>query len=270
MCGLARRSDERTPAPAPRRPRRPPAHDPRAGAQRLRRGADRRHDRRARGRGGRRRHPRAGAGSRGRLVLRRRRPQLDARHGRRQRSREPRGLARPRPPDAHAGRTAEADHRPRAGCGVRRRGGPGGLLRHRDRRAGGEVRPDRKQAGPAAGGDLAVRDQRDRAAPRTPVFRQRGDLRCRRSAAHRPAAPGGARGRTGCRRSPAACAVAEGRADRQRQRQVAGARRLRACRRRPPRRRQRRPDRPPARVSPEGQEGLSAFLDKRKPHWIDA
>lgn len=24
------------------------------------------------------------------------------------------------------------------------------------------------------------------------------------------------------------------------------------------------------RVSPEGQEGLSAFLDKRKPHWIDA
>ena len=37
-----------------------------------------------------------------------------------------------------------------------------------------------------------------------------------------------------------------------------------------------RPRRPHAaliarlRVSPEGQEGLSAFLDKRKPHWIDA
>ncbi len=146
------------------------------------------------GLGRRRRRARGGAGRRRRLVLRRRRPQLDARHGRapaRPTNRE--DCARPRPPDAHAGRTAQADHRPRARRGLRRRRRPGRLLRHRHRRAGGEVRPDRKQAGPAAGGDLALRDRRDRRAPGAALVRHRRDLRRRRSAAHRPAARGGRR-----------------------------------------------------------------------------
>src|SRR3546814_8598802 len=63
------------------------------------------------------------------------------------------------PPDARAGRVAKAHHRPRPRRGLRRRRRAGGLLRHRDRRRRREVRPDREPAGPAAGGDLALRSE---------------------------------------------------------------------------------------------------------------
>ena len=51
-----------------------------------------------------------------------------------------------------------------------------------------QVRPVRSEAGPGAGGDLAVRGRRDRPARGAPAVPHRRSVRCRHRRAHRPAA----------------------------------------------------------------------------------
>ena len=126
------------------------------------------------------RHARAGARRRRRIVLGRRRPELDARHGRRQRRREPRGFARPGPPDAHAGRTAQAHHRPRER--LRPTAAASAWLPAATSPSPRKARSSgcpKSKLGPGAGGDLALRGRRDRPAPGAPLFRHRRSLRCR-------------------------------------------------------------------------------------------
>ena len=108
-----------------------------------------------------------------------------------------------------------------------------------------QVRPDRKQARPAAGGDLALRDRRHRRAPGAALVRHRRALRRATRAADRPGAPG--------RRRPSELDAAvqrqvdlllQGRPDGRRRRPRRWSRRVAgAARPRPPRCRQRRADR---------------------------
>ena len=129
-----------------------------------------------------------------------------------------------------------------------------------------DLRVHRDQAGHPAGDDLAVRAAEDRRLGRARAVPHRHALRRRTGQGDRPGPRGGARGRA--RRDGAALRdrAAVGRAHRRGRGQAAAFRRCAG----------RTPDEvaeltataiAEQRVSDEGQEGLRAFLEKRKPAW---
>ena len=224
-------------------------------AERLRRRRDR-----GAGRGVRRR--RQGSGGRprrrGSELLRGCGHRMDAAvglaHPRRERCRRQRAAPHVRR-DRHL---PGAGDRRRPGPCARRRGRPRGHGRHRRRPRAGGVRVLGGQARHHPGRDLALRAPQDRRERGPPLLRHRRALRCRDGSPDRPRA----RGRRPIsmphwRRSSASSARAGPRAARHAKRLVLD-----------------RPDGPETarriaerRASDEGQAGLAAFIERRRPPW---
>ena len=232
-----------------------PRRDGAAGTpQRVRRRADRR----ARGRvRGRRRRPCRRAPGRWPVLLGRRRRRVDALVGRPLLRRE-RGRRAAPTRDARRDRLLPRA-RDRTGTGSRagRRMRPCRLLRHRRCGAHGAVCVQRGEARHRPRSDLAVRAREDRAWRSSPVLRHRRAVLGRGGAAHRV----DPRGRRRPRRSSRA---------RRGEVLTAGPLAARAAKElaRTPLPADETARRIAAhRASPEGQEGLRAFLEKRTPSW---